>query len=191
MKMTKEKHFYLYGFKEFIININTFLAFIFFGLTAIFFMFKPLEIEQQKHGDIPLLSLKDFVMYELNTQGLETYMLGTEAIRFKDRYEVIDIDYTDNAKEYIAHIKANFGRYKTSIVDLNGDVRYTREDGIVFESQHVVYNKLTTIAISDNDYVIHKGNNRIIGSYLKQNNLKNTIYSQNIRAIYQLQEGKQ
>jgi LPS export ABC transporter protein LptC len=189
MKMTKEKHFYLYGFKEFIININTFFAFVFLGLTAIFFIFKPLEIKQQKFNDVPLLSLKNFVMYELNTQGLETYMLGSEGIRFRDRYEVTDIDYTDNAKEYIANIKANFGLYKGSTLDLDGDVVYTREDGLVFESQHIIYNKITTIAISDNEYVSHKGDNRVKGSYLKQNNLKNTIYSKDVRAIYQLTEG--
>jgi LPS export ABC transporter protein LptC len=187
--MTKEKHFYLYGFKEFIININTFFAFVFLGLTAIFFIFKPLEIKQQKFNDVPLLSLKNFVMYELNTQGLETYMLGSEGIRFRDRYEVTDIDYTDNAKEYIANIKANFGLYKGSTLDLDGDVVYTREDGLVFESQHIIYNKITTIAISDNEYVSHKGDNRVKGSYLKQNNLKNTIYSKDVRAIYQLTEG--
>jgi len=128
-------------------------------------------------------------MYELNTEGLITYMLGDEAIRYTDRYEIINMDYTDNAKEYIANMKSNFGLFLDKTVDLDGDVVYTREDGLVFESQHVIYDKISTIAISDNDYVSYKGNNHIVGSYVKQNNIKNTIYSRDVRAIYQLHEG--
>lgn len=129
-------------------------------------------------------------MYELNKQGLETFMTGTDAVRYKTRYEVSDINYTDNAKEYIANMKANFGVFRDRTVDLDGDVIYTREDGLIFKSQHVIYDKLTTIAISDNEYFSYKGDNNVTGSYLKQNNIKNTTYSRDVRAVYQLSEGK-
>jgi len=190
MKMIKKKHFYLYGFKGKHININIFFSIVFLLLSSIFFIFKPLEIKQQHFDDVPLLKMKSFVMYELNTDGLDSKMVGSEALRFADRYEISDINYTDNAKEYIANITANYGLYKMKTVDLDGDVVYTREDGLVFKSQHVVYDRLTTVAVSDNDYVSYKGKNHVVGTYIEQNNLKNTIYSKDVKAIYQLPEGK-
>jgi len=107
----------------------------------IFFLFKPLNIKEQNFTDIPLFELETFILYELNTQGLATLMIGTEGIRYANRYQIKDIDYTDNSKQYIANMKAKHSIYQDEIVHLNGDVVYSREDGLVFTTQEIEYNK--------------------------------------------------
>lgn len=127
-------------------------------------------------------------MYELNLEGLKTLMTGSHAIRYSDRYTIDDVNYTDNAKIYRANMKANFGIYKEDIIDLDGDVFYTRSDGFNFATQHATYNKKTAIAISQQDYIAHQGQNEVRGSYVRYNNRNNTIDSTNIDAIYYLND---
>jgi hypothetical protein len=147
-------------------------------------------MKQKVFLDVPLFEIKSFQLYELNQKGLETYMVGKEATRYTNRYEVLNIDYTDNSKEYIANMRSDFGLYKGNTVDLDGNVIYTRTDGFTFESQHVMYNKKTSIAVSDNEYISHIGQNKIIGSFVKYNNNKNILDSKDITATYILNEGK-
>lgn len=154
----------------------------------IFFLFKPLNIKEQNFTDIPLFELETFILYELNTQGLATLMIGTEGIRYANRYQIKDIDYTDNSKQYIANMKAKHGIYKDEIVHLNGDVVYSREDGLVFTTQEIEYNKKTSVAHTDKAYVAYKGENIVRGESLDYNNLLNRSNSTNVVANYKIME---
>ena len=156
----------------------------------IFFLFKPMNIKEQKFTDVPLFELGAFTMYELNTHGLETLMIGTNGTRYSNRYTVDDIDYTDNSKEYVANMKADFGVYKDDIINLDGNVLYSREDGLVFETQKVIYNKKTSIAYVNQDYVSYKDTNRVVGTSLEYNNLLNQSKSTDVVANYTMQENK-
>ena len=169
-------------------NINIFFTLLFFALGMIFVFFKPLNIKQQVFKDVPLFNLKTFTMHELNTEGLATLMMGTEATRYSNRYRVKNIDYTDNTKEYIANMKANDGIYRNEIVDLKGDVIYFREDGLTFESQVAKYNKKTSVAHVNAKYVSYRNDDRIKGSSLIYNNKLNRVKSKNVIAKYQLKE---
>lgn len=157
-------------------------------LLMIFISFKPLNIKQQKFVDVPLFKLNDFTLYELSTTGLNTVMFGSVGIRYSDRYKVENIDYTDNSKQYIVNMKANYGQYKNNIIDLTGDVVYYREDGLTFDTQKVVYDKTTHIVIADSNYTIHRNNDNVVGTYLKYDNLLDKIESKNVTALYNLQE---
>ena len=139
--------------------------------------------------DVPLFELKDFTMYELDTKGLRTIMLGSAATRYSNRYTVQDIDYTDNEKEeYIANMKAKHGIYKNDMVTLSGDVEYVRDDGLTFKTQKAVYNKKSSDVVSDVGYVAYLNDSVVRGSYIKYNNEKNRIFSKNVTAKIQLQE---
>ena len=171
-------------------NINIFFTIASAILLIILFAFEPLDIKQKKFKDVPLFSITSFTMHELNQEGLITLMSGTKAVRYKDRYTIDVMDYTDNSKEYIANMKANKGVYKNEIVNLDGDVVYFREDGLTFETQHAVYNKKTTVARADGDYVLYRGNNKVIGNKLQYNNSKQRVKSKNVVAKYQIKESK-
>ena len=169
-------------------NLNIFFTVILSSLLMILFLFKPLEIKQRKFTDVPLFNILSFTMYELSDKGLATLMSGTEATRFSDRYTVSNIDYTDNSQQYIANMKASSGTYEGDMVTLNGDVIYFREDGLTFETQSVVYNKKTSVASTNEEYVLHRGSDRVVGKKLAYNNLAKQIESSDVKAIYQLKE---
>ena len=112
-------------------NINVFFGIIIGSLLAVFFFFEPLNIKKQDFGEIPVFELENFKLIELDQKGLSTIMDGTKGIRYTNRYIVYNIDYTDNSKKYLANMNANKGLYKGNIINLDGNITYNREDGIV------------------------------------------------------------
>jgi len=154
----------------------------------IFALFKPLNIKKQSFDDVPVFELTSFIIYEINTIGLDSIILGTKAIRYSDRYTISNINYTDNSQKYIANIKANSGIYKNDIVNLKGDVVYTREDGLNFESDTAKYDKKTSIVSTKSKYRAYNQDHLIVGSSLKYNNILNKIKSKNVISTYQLRE---
>ncbi|MCD6258768.1 MAG: LPS export ABC transporter periplasmic protein LptC [Helicobacteraceae bacterium] len=171
-------------------NINFIFIAISLGLLMIFFLFKPMEIKQDDYGEVALFEIQDFTLYELNSLGLNTFMKGNEGTRYGNRYEVKKINYTDNSEKYLANMVANEGIYKNEIVDLKGDVVYTREDGFTFKTQNASYNKKTTVAYAKTDYISYRGKDQISGTWLKYNNKEAKADSKNVIAIYQIQEDK-
>jgi LPS export ABC transporter protein LptC len=171
-------------------NINFFLVLIFSGLGLIYVLFKPMDLKQQEFKDVPLFKINDFTLYELNTKELFTLMKGSQAIRYADRYDVNTINYTDSSKDYIANMLANNGIYKNEIVTLKGDVVYTREDGLTFETQTLLYNKSKATAYAENAFVAYKDQDRVTGTTLQYNNIKNSASAKHVKALYNLEEGK-
>ena len=158
---------------------------------SIYIFFKPLEIKQKQFGEIPLLELSPFTLYELDITGLRTIMKGSSGLRYKNRYVVNDIDYMDNSKKYLANMQANNGVYKNNIITLTKDVHYAREDGLSFDTQKLIYNKTKAIATSNVGYVAHRGDDTFKGTYIRYNNNKNFIFSKNVTAKIQLEEVSQ
>jgi hypothetical protein len=155
----------------------------------IYINFEPLNIKQQKFDDVPIFELKQFSMYEFNTDELETLMKGDIAIRYEDRYTLSNIDYTDNSKQIISNMKAKDGIYKDNIVTLSDDVVYNRADGLVFESQKIRYNKKSAIVVSPKEYTgLIDNKSKVSGSYLKYDVVKKKLYSKNILIKYQIED---
>lgn len=156
----------------------------------IFFLFKPLDIKQQIFDDIPLFEISSFTLYELNTESLITLMSGDKSIRYKDRYTVSNIDYTDNSKKYIANMKADNGIYKDDIISLTANVKYMREDGLVFKTQNAIYNKKTNITYIEKDFSSQGQDYKLNGEALRYNNVLNTALANRVTVSYQLKESK-
>jgi hypothetical protein len=172
------------------ININILFGFISVGLAMIFFIFKPLDIKEQSFNDVPLFEVNLFTIYEINTFGLDSILVGTKGTRYTNRYDIDNVNFTDNTKKYIANVKANNGVYKDDIITLKHDVVYNREDGISFSSDEAVYNKKNSIVKTNYKYIAYNGKNKLIGSSLVYDNVKNRTKSKNITVIYQLREKK-
>ena len=154
----------------------------------IFFLFKPLHIKKQEIANMPLLELENFKLIELDEKGLLSITEGTNGARYTSKYTVTDLDYTDNTNEYLANIRSNNGLYKGDIIKLDGDVVYSREDGLSFQSQKANYNTKTKIAESTAKYVSHMNGNKTTGSYIQYDNINGIIKSKNIVANYKLKE---
>lgn len=171
-------------------SINYFFASILISLLMIFFLFKPLEIKQQKFAEVPLFSISAFTMHELDINGVTTLMKGDKASKYTDRYIIEKIDFTDNSKNYQSSMKSESGIYKNNIVYLEGDIVYLRKDGLTFKTQKATYNRVTTVATADGDYLLYRGSNRVNGENLKYNSSLERVESQNVTAKYQIEERK-
>lgn len=169
-------------------NINVFFLVVAVGLSAILFGFKPITVKQQEFIDVPVFNVVNFTMYELNEKGLVTLMSGTNGVKYDNRYVVDNIDYTDNSKNYLANMKAKDGIYKNDVATLNGDVVYSREDGLTFLSQEVIYDKKTGITKSNGPFTIHQNNDVVTGIKLVYNNDKDLIDAQDVTVKYQLKK---
>jgi LPS export ABC transporter protein LptC len=154
----------------------------------ILFLFKPLDIKEQKVKDVPMLELENFESMELNEKGLSALTKGTKGIRYSNRYYVTDLDYTDNADEYMANIKSDSGIYKDDIINLSGNIVYKREDGFIFKTQKASYNTKTKIAESKTSYVSQMDGHIVNGSSIKYNNALGILDSKNVIANYKLKE---
>ncbi|MEA1956390.1 MAG: LPS export ABC transporter periplasmic protein LptC [Campylobacterota bacterium] len=155
---------------------------------GIFLFFKPMNIKNNHHGEIANFEVYSFVIHELDTKGLTTVLQGSKAFMYKDRYVINDVDYKDSSRKYISNIKAKTGTYKDKVIDLVGDVVYTREDGLVFKSKSFKYDEKTGIARTNDDYIMYDKENEVIGKSLSVDNNLNKIYSKNIVAKYQIRE---
>ncbi|MBA1437436.1 MAG: LPS export ABC transporter periplasmic protein LptC [Epsilonproteobacteria bacterium] len=148
---------------------------------------RPQNYTSKKMGDIPLLHVTDFTMYELDTQGLKTLMLGGQVYRYADRYTIDKIDHTDNSKTHITNLRADFGIYKNDILTLDGNVTLVRDDGVSYVTQHAKYYKKKGLFVGNTDYILTQGKNRLTGTYVDHNNISGKIHSKNIFATYFLE----
>ncbi|MFT5662340.1 MAG: LPS export ABC transporter protein LptC [Sulfurimonas sp.] len=171
-------------------NINIFFTSIIGGLFVIFFLFEPLNIKKQDFGEIPVFELEKFKLIELNEKGLTTVMDGVKGVRYTDRYIVYNINYTDNTKKYLANMTADEGLYEGDIIDLTGNIKYSREDGISFSTQEAVYNRKTNIVTSPGKYIAYLGKNKVTGSTIEYSNVLDTITSKQVTVNYKLKERK-
>ena len=156
----------------------------------IYFSFKPLSTKKQEFVEVPLLDLNTFELYELDTKGLKTIMTGDKAQRFKNRYTVNAINFTDNSKEFVSNMKADYGVYKDNRVDLKSNIAYVREDGLSFESDTMHYNTKTGIVKTEDSYLAHKGESTMEGKGLEYNSKLQTLNSNKVIIKYNLEEGK-
>ena len=169
-------------------NINFFFIFLIAGLSAIFIIFQPMEHAKKTKEEVPLLELEKFKLSELNAKGLSSILYGEVGKRYKDRYEVEKLDYTDNVGKQIANLKADDALYKDEKLFLKDNVEYIREDGLTFQAQQANYNKKTNIIIVPVQYVSFLDGNRAIGTYLHHNNNTGITKSTNVTVKYQIKE---
>ena len=152
----------------------------------IYMFFKPLNIKQKEYVNIPQLEMEEFVLYEFDTKQIKTIMLGGSAKKYDDRYEVKNIDYTDNSNEKLSTLKAKNALYKDDVVYLDTNVTYTTGNDFLYKSSKAIYNKNKHTVVSDAIYTAYLGKNVAKGDYIRYNRAKNKIYSKNIDITYQL-----
>jgi len=87
-------------------------------------------------------------------------------------------------------MRAKHGVYKNEIVDLKDDIFYAREDGLIFTTSKARYNRKTNITNVDAKYILYRVDDNVTGSSFIYNNKLNKGSSENVYAIYQLQESK-
>ncbi|MBU0632403.1 LPS export ABC transporter periplasmic protein LptC [bacterium] len=167
-------------------NINFYFIYISIGLAMIYLFFHPMKLEKFNKSEIAQLELTNFTMYDLNQDGLKSIFSGTKGYRYVNRYEVFDINYTDNSEALIANITSDFGIYKNHLVSMYGDLVYTRADGLTYKSDDGNYNQKTGFLRTESKYISYRNNDRITGDSLVYDSKKGHATSKNVSAIYEI-----
>ncbi len=168
-------------------NINLFFIFVFTVLAMIYTFFNPMKLEEFDKKELAQLELVNFSVYDLDKNGLRSVFHGQKGYKYEDRYEVSDINYTDNTKEYIAYLHSSFGRYKDNIVDLKGNAVYKRADGLTFKTEIASYNQKTGVFQAPNAYTFYRNDDKITGTKLVFDSKEHHMLSKQISATYQIQ----
>jgi len=169
-------------------NINFFIIFLLTGLMMIFIFFKPMKLKENKNIEIANIEAHAFIIHELDTEGLSRVIKGSKAFIYKDRYNILDVEYTDATKRQISNLKAKNGIYKNNIINLFGNVKYTRGDGLVLKSKSLSYNEKTSVLKTNDKYIMYKNESKVLGTSFELNNDLNKIISKNVQVIYQIEE---
>lgn len=157
-------------------------------LIGIFVFFKPLNIEIETPGELPQIELNRFLVHEVTPKGVKTILGGAHARRFEDRYVVEDINLTDFSGMHEQNMKADNGTYKGSIITLKNNVRFKRDDGIVFECRQAVYNQDTAVANTIGEFNLRRGTDSVIGSDLIYNGKTGDVFAKRVTGRYTLKE---
>jgi LPS export ABC transporter protein LptC len=157
-------------------------------LLLILLLFRPMQTQTEVTQEVAQLELFDFVLHELDQQGLRNVLSGSEGKRFTDRYVIKDVNYTDNTKKYVENMRSDTGVYKGNVVTLEGNVRYHRKDGIYFNSEKATFDQNQSVARTHGKFVLTRVSDRVQGDDLYYNSDSGKIKAQNITAFYRINE---
>jgi LPS export ABC transporter protein LptC len=169
-------------------NANYFFLLIGAVLLAVLVFFKPMRTQTEITKEVAQIELFDFILYELDRQGLRNVLSGSIGNRFTDRYVIQDVNFTDNTKKYVENMRSDEGVYQHNVVTLEGNVRYHREDGIYFNSDKATFDQNRSIARTHGPFVMTQGEDRVQGENLFYNSDSGKIKAQNVSGVYMFNE---
>jgi hypothetical protein len=139
---------------------------------------------------IAQLEIEDFTVYELNVKGVKSVLGGTVGRQFSTYYEVENAHYVENKKKLSEHLYADIGKFEKDIAYLDENVRYFREDGLSFESDHAVYNTKKESLYIPESFILTHNENIIYGQELHYDAASGEISAQKVDANYYLEDKK-
>jgi hypothetical protein len=172
-------------------TVNSFFLLLMAGLIGIYIFFSPMNIKETEPKEVSMLDLKQFTMYKIDQIGLQSVMVGSKGQRFTNRYEVYDINLTDDSREHLQNMKADFARYQGEKVLLEGNVRYKSADGMMFLSDEAQYYHRKAVATTQGPFTVVEKSDWLIGRKLYYDSIKGVARGENIKGIYTLMETKE
>ncbi len=168
------------------VNINTFFLLVSLLMIAIFFLFKPMNIETYDNNDTAMLELKDFKLYDIGSEGLRMMLQGSFGKRYRDRYEVYDINYTSRADHEEQNMAAQAAVYQENILYLSGSVVYKKGEQFMFRSDEAQYDENRHIASTTDLFELKNSEGTFKGYELEYNSEADTIRAKTVSALYDL-----
>lgn len=172
-------------------SVNTFFFVLLSGLLGIYLYFTPMDIKEKEDKEVAMLDLVDFSVYKFDPEGLQSIMKGSTGKRFEDRYEVDDVDYTDDNKVFIQHMVADHALHKGEDVFLDGNVRYRRSDEKMFLSDEAQYYHETAILTTRGPFTIVDKSDWLIGKKLYYDSVNKVAKGDQIKGVYTLLQTKE
>ena len=171
-------------------RITHFFVILFLFAASLLVFLKPQEYIKSSGSKVPQLEIEDFTVYEIGKQGVQNVVSGTLGRQYTSYYEVENAHYIENKNQLGEHLYADRGKFKKDIAYLDENVRYFREDGLSFESDHAVYSTKKEVLHVPEKFVLTQGENVIYGSKLDYNVKTGDIAAKTIDANYYIEEKK-
>jgi len=173
------------------VSANTFFIVIALILGSILLFIRPqeLKVTDRSNEDIAEMELRNFTLYELDTEGLKNIMLGKYGFQYKDRIEVEEIDYTDSTRDLRNNILADYGIYNNdSIITLEGNVRYYREDGMILTTDEAVIDQNKETILTPGPFKIEQDNDNVVGNKLYYDRNAGTTHAKRVTGYFTLKD---
>ena len=173
------------------VSANTFFVVIALILGSILLFIRPQELQVTDHSneDIAEMELRNFTLYELDTDGLRNIMLGKYGFQYKDRIEVEEIDYTDSTRSLRNNILADYGVYNNvDIITLEGNVRYYREDGMILTTDEALIDQSKETILTPGPFKIEQNNDNVVGNKLYYDRKAGTTNAKTVTGYFTLED---
>lgn len=166
-------------------NINLFFILILAFLAGMFAYFTPNYTSDINAEELPRIELASFTLYEISPQGVQRILKGKEGKVFDNRYEISSANLRDNTYRLTQTIGGHDARYENDLLTLEGDIRFTRADGLEFRSHEARYNTDTGIVTTRGKFTITQSANRVEGEKLYYNSQERSVSADAVRGSYQ------
>jgi hypothetical protein len=157
---------------------------------ALFVLLKPQDYDRSTDTQIPQLEIEDFTLYKLNEKGVRSVVSGTIGRQYVSYYEVQNAHYIENKNKLGQHLYSDKGRFEKDIAYLDDNVRYFREDGLSFESDHAVYDTKKELLYVPEKFILTQNEHIVYGSELHYNSITGVVLAQDVDANYYMEERK-
>jgi len=172
-------------------RITHFFVVLFLFAASLLVFLKPQEYSKNTQVKIAQLEIEDFTIYEINKEGVQSVVSGTLGRQYPSYYEVENAHYIENKNRLGEHLYADKGKFEKEVAYLDENVRYFREDGLSFESDHAIYNTNKELLYVPKNFILTQNENIVYGSELHYNAKTGKIAAQKIEANYYIEEKKQ
>lgn len=167
-------------------SINRFFLLILGLLVGMFAYFKPTYSSVGGSEEIPAIELQSFTLYEISHRGIDHVLTGEDGKMFEDRYEISSAVFSDNTKKLTQTVKAKKAVYQSDVVELSGDVRYERADGLRFFSKEGRFDTNSSVVSTKGAFEITQNTHRVEGTKLYYNTSRDTVSADSVSGVYQL-----
>lgn len=163
---------------------------LFLFCISLLILLKPQSYQKSDGEKVPQMEIEDFRLYEIDTEGVKSVVSGTIGRQYELYYEVENAHYIENKNRLGEHLYADKGRFEKDIAYLNENVRYFRDDGLSFESDHAVYDTNKELLYVPKNFVLTQNENIIYGKELHYNAKSGEIEARQIDASYYMKDKK-
>ena len=171
-------------------RITHFFVIVFLFAASLLVFLEPQEYLKSTEAKIAQLEIEDFSIYEISKEGVQSVVSGTLARQYPTYYEVENVHYIENKNQLGEHIYADQGKFEKEVAYLDENVRYFREDGLSFESDHAVYNTKKELLHVPEKFILTQNENIIYGTELNYNVKTGAIVAKEIDANYYVEDKK-
>jgi LPS export ABC transporter protein LptC len=145
---------------------------------------KPHFIKKESSKEqVPLFEFIDVSNYNITKEGIELYVKAKKAVKFTDYDKMYNVEAKMKRKGFIESLRADIATLKDKVLDLEGDTRYERSDGVTLKSKKIQYLMQSRVLISKAPFVLSDKNSIVYGDSFVYDIKKGTISAKKIKSV--------